>query len=94
MTEHKVLMTSRSYTRLTEGCSALISLMYPFNYSHVYIPLLPAGLVEVLSTPTPFLMGVHASLKTDVSEQVKNYYFNFNFILNMHFLFLMFCRWM
>lgn len=70
MTEQKVLMTSRSYSRLTEGCSALISLMYPFKYSHVYIPLLPAGLVEVLSTPTPFLMGVHASLKTDVSEQM------------------------
>ncbi|XP_050441146.1 myotubularin-related protein 13 [Adelges cooleyi] len=70
MTEHKVLLTSRSYTRLTEGCAALAALMYPFKYSHVYIPLLPAGLVEVLSTPTPFLMGVHASLKMDISEQM------------------------
>lgn len=71
MTEQKILFQSRSYTRLTEACRALTALMYPFRYSHVYIPLLPAALVEVLSTPTPFVMGVHSSLKTDVSEMVN-----------------------
>jgi hypothetical protein len=45
--------------------------MYPFRYTHVYIPLLPAALVEVLSTPTPFIMGVHSSLKAEVSELVS-----------------------
>ncbi|RZF38820.1 hypothetical protein LSTR_LSTR000523 [Laodelphax striatellus] len=68
MTEHKILFQSQSYSRLTDGCRALTALIYPFRYSHVYIPLLPAALVEVLSTPTPFVMGVHSSLKTDVSE--------------------------
>lgn len=68
MTEHKILFQSRSYSRLTSACRALTSLMYPFKYSHVHIPLLPTGLVDVLSTPTPFVIGVHASLKTDVSE--------------------------
>ncbi|VVC94973.1 unnamed protein product [Leptidea sinapis] len=32
--------------------------MFPFRYAHVYIPLLPAGLAEVLATPTPFLIGL------------------------------------
>lgn len=68
MTEHKILFHSKSYTRLTEGSRALTALMYPFKYTHVYIPLLPAALIEVLSTPTPFIMGVHSSLKSDVSE--------------------------
>ncbi|XP_076328826.1 myotubularin-related protein 13-like isoform X2 [Tachypleus tridentatus] len=68
MTEHKILFQSRSYTRLTEACHALISLMYPFKYSHVYIPLLPAALLEVLSTPTPFIMGVHSSLKGEIVD--------------------------
>lgn len=75
MTEQKILFQSRSYTRLTEACRALTALMYPFRYSHVYIPLLPAALVEVLSTPTPFVMGVHSSLKTDVSEMVNQLIF-------------------
>ncbi|XP_011302109.1 myotubularin-related protein 13 isoform X1 [Fopius arisanus] len=68
MTEHKILFHSASYSRLTEGCRALTALMYPFRYTHVYIPLLPAALVEILSTPTPFIMGVHSSLKQEVSE--------------------------
>jgi len=38
--------------------------------SYVYIPLLPAGLLEVLNTPTPFIAGVHTSLKPDPSELV------------------------
>ncbi|KAK9708693.1 uDENN domain [Popillia japonica] len=68
MTEHKILFHSKSYNRLTEACRALTALMYPFRYTHVYIPLLPAALVEVLSTPTPFIMGVHSSLKSEVAE--------------------------
>ncbi|GBL87002.1 Myotubularin-related protein 13 [Araneus ventricosus] len=68
MTEHKILFHSSSYSRLTDACHAATSLMYPFKYSHVYIPLLPSALIEVLSTPTPFLMGVHSSLKGEVVD--------------------------
>jgi myotubularin-related protein 5/13 len=68
MTEHKILFHSESYKRLTEGCRALTALMYPFCYTHVYIPLLPAALVDFLSAPTPFIMGVHSSLRAEVSE--------------------------
>lgn len=71
MTEHKILFHSKSYNRLTDACRALTALMYPFRYTHVYIPLLPAALIEVLSTPTPFIMGVHSSLKSEVVELVS-----------------------
>ncbi|CAD7092899.1 unnamed protein product [Hermetia illucens] len=68
MTEHKILFHSKSYFRLTESCRALTALMYPFRYSHVYIPILPAPLIEVLSTPTPFIMGVHSSLQNEITD--------------------------
>lgn len=68
MTEQKILFHSKSYTRLTESCRALTALMYPFRYSHVYIPILPASLIEVLSTPTPFIMGVHSSLQSEITD--------------------------
>jgi len=68
MTEHKILFHSKSYTRLHDACHALTSLMYPFKYSHVYIPILPASLLDVLSTPTPFVIGVHSSRKNEVSD--------------------------
>ncbi|CAG2109658.1 unnamed protein product, partial [Medioppia subpectinata] len=68
MTEHKILFHSRSYTRLTDACLAVTALMYPFVYNHIYIPILPSPLLEVLSTPTPFLMGIHSSLKNEVTD--------------------------
>uniref|UniRef100_T1JDW2 Myotubularin-related protein 13 n=1 Tax=Strigamia maritima TaxID=126957 RepID=T1JDW2_STRMM len=68
LTEHKLLFHSCSYTRLIEACQALTALLYPFKYSHVYIPLLPAVLVEVLSTPTPFIMGIHSNLRLEINE--------------------------
>lgn len=70
MTEQKILFHSSSYTRLTESCRALTALMYPFRYSHVYIPILPAALIEVLSTPTPFIMGVHSSLQPEIIDMI------------------------
>ncbi|XP_038054357.1 myotubularin-related protein 13-like isoform X3 [Patiria miniata] len=68
ITDNKILFHSSSYTRLTEACTALLSLLYPLKYSYVYIPILPAALMEVLSTPTPFIMGVHSSMKTEMAE--------------------------
>ncbi|KAI0213842.1 Myotubularin-related protein 13 [Lamellibrachia satsuma] len=68
LTDHKVLFHSQSYTRLTDASHALTALMYPLKYSYVYIPLLPAALLEVLSTPTPFVAGVHTSLRPDFSD--------------------------
>ncbi|KAI8129606.1 Myotubularin-related protein 13, partial [Lucilia cuprina] len=68
MTENKILFHSKSYSHLTESCKALVALMYPFRYTHVYIPILPAPLTEVLSTPTPFIMGIHSSLQTEITD--------------------------
>ncbi|XP_048241880.1 myotubularin-related protein 13-like isoform X3 [Haliotis rufescens] len=68
LTDHKILFHSFSYSRLTATAHAFVSLMYPLKYSYVYIPILPASLLEVLNTPTPFIAGVHASLRNDVVD--------------------------
>ncbi|XP_014680959.1 PREDICTED: myotubularin-related protein 13-like [Priapulus caudatus] len=70
LSDHKVLFLSESYSRLTDASHALVSLCFPLKYSYVYIPLLPAALLEVLSTPTPFIMGVHSSLKNDIADML------------------------
>lgn len=43
-------------------------IIHVLYYSYVYIPLLPAALVEVLSTPTPFIAGVHSSVRNEVLD--------------------------
>lgn len=68
LTEQKILFYSQSYARLNEACRGLIALMYPFKYSHTYIPILPAALVEFLSSPTPFIIGVHSCMKSEICD--------------------------
>jgi len=71
MTEHKILFHSTSYSRLTESCRALKALMYPLRYTHTYVPILPASIHEILSTPTPFIMGIHSSMQSEVNDVVS-----------------------
>ncbi|KAK2535745.1 Sbf2 [Columba guinea] len=68
LTENKVLFHSASFQRLSDACRALESLMFPLKYSYPYIPILPAQLLEVLSSPTPFIIGIHSVFRNDIHE--------------------------
>nr|KAF6497565.1 SET binding factor 1 [Rousettus aegyptiacus] len=68
LTEHKVLFLSRSYQRLSDACRGLLALLFPLRYSFTYVPILPAQLLEVLSTPTPFIIGVNAAFQAETQE--------------------------
>lgn len=36
------------------------TLLFPFSWPHVYVPILPASLHHFLDAPVPFVMGLHA----------------------------------
>jgi len=68
LTEQKILFYSSSFSRLTDSCMALISLIYPMRYSHTLIPVLPHSILEVLSSPTPYIIGVNSQHKEQIDE--------------------------
>ncbi|XP_051974415.1 myotubularin-related protein 5-like isoform X2 [Xyrauchen texanus] len=68
LTEHKILFLSSSYQRLTDACRALLAIMFPLTYSFTYIPILPGKLLEVLCTPTPFIIGVNSYFRSETQE--------------------------
>lgn len=68
LTEHKILFLSSSYQRLTDACRALLAIMFPLKYSFTYVPILPGKLLEVLSTPTPFIIGVNSFFRLETQE--------------------------
>ncbi|XP_034019214.1 myotubularin-related protein 5 isoform X3 [Thalassophryne amazonica] len=68
LTEHKILFLSRSYQRLTDACRGLLAIMFPLKYSFTYVPILPGKLLEVLSTPTPFIIGVSSLFRSETQE--------------------------
>ena len=68
LTEQKILLLSQSISRLTDSCTALTSLIYPMKYSHTLVPVLPSSLLDVLSSPTPFIIGVHSVNQEHVAD--------------------------
>jgi hypothetical protein len=60
----KVLFQSSDYNALTMSIMAFVAMLYPLEYMFPVIPLLPRCMNEaeqLLSAPTPFIIGVPAS---------------------------------
>ncbi|XP_075973016.1 DENN domain containing pinstripe isoform X1 [Anticarsia gemmatalis] len=58
--EHQVLLRSSDYNKLMLVAECVVSLLLPFTWAHVYVPILPAPLYHFLDAPVPFVMGLHA----------------------------------
>ena len=56
--ERRILVTSKKLSRLSACVQAANSLIYPMFWQHIFIPVLPAQLMDYLSAPMPFLIGV------------------------------------
>lgn len=46
----------------------LTTLLFPFQWQHVYVPILPASLLHFLDAPVPYLMGLQSKEGADRSK--------------------------
>ena len=59
--EYQVLVISEDYYRMMLVSESLTSLIQPFKWQHVYVPILPSKLgLNYLDAPTPYIMGIGA----------------------------------
>jgi hypothetical protein len=60
LNEKKILFTTNSsnYLLLTYVAEGILSLIYPFYWPYVYVPVMPVNLVTFLEAPTPFILGI------------------------------------
>ncbi|XP_074642323.1 DENN domain-containing protein 5B-like isoform X3 [Tubulanus polymorphus] len=56
--EHQILLYSSDYYQLMLVAEGICCLMFPFQWQHVYVPILPASLIHFLDAPVPFVMGL------------------------------------
>uniref|UniRef100_A0A8C3SFT9 DENN domain containing 5A n=1 Tax=Chelydra serpentina TaxID=8475 RepID=A0A8C3SFT9_CHESE len=59
--EFQILLYSQHYQRLMTVAETITALMFPFQWQHVYVPILPASLLHFLDAPVPYLMGLHSN---------------------------------
>lgn len=65
--ERRIIVTSRKLTRLSACVQSANDVIYPMNWQHIFIPVLPASLIDYMLAPMPFLIGV----PEDVLQQVQ-----------------------
>ncbi|XP_051778309.1 DENN domain-containing protein 5A isoform X2 [Erpetoichthys calabaricus] len=66
--EIQILLYSQHYQRLMTVAESITALMFPFQWQHVYVPILPASLLHFLDAPVPYLMGLHSNGQDDRSK--------------------------
>ncbi|XP_051546794.1 DENN domain-containing protein 5B isoform X3 [Myxocyprinus asiaticus] len=66
--EMQILLYSQDYQRLMVVAEGITTLLFPFQWQHVYVPILPASLLHFLDAPVPYLMGLQSKEGTDRSK--------------------------
>ncbi|XP_021326256.1 DENN domain-containing protein 2A [Danio rerio] len=66
--ERRVIFTADKLSTLSQCCHAVVALLYPFTWQHTYIPVLPPAMMDIVCTPTPFIVGLLSSSLTRLKE--------------------------
>ena len=56
--ERRIIFTSKKLYRLSACVQSANSVIYPMNWQHIFIPVLPMALMDYLLAPMPYLIGV------------------------------------
>ncbi|KAM8892101.1 DENN domain-containing protein 5B-like isoform 2-T2 [Spinachia spinachia] len=56
--ETQVLLCSHDYQRLMTVAEGITTLLFPFQWQHIYLPIVSAPLHHLLDAPVPFLIGI------------------------------------
>ncbi|XP_016060584.1 PREDICTED: DENN domain-containing protein 2A isoform X2 [Miniopterus natalensis] len=59
--ERRVIFIADKLSTLSKCCHAMVAITYPFTWQHTYIPVLPPAMIDIVCSPTPFLIGLLTS---------------------------------
>lgn len=55
--ERRVIFIADKLSTLSRCAHSALALLYPFTWQHTLVPVLPASLLDISCSPTPFVMG-------------------------------------
>ena len=70
--EKKIVFIDSNYSRLTDVMNSFLSLLYPFRWVNVYVPIMSIQMIQYLETFLPFLVGVHSSFIPHIKKLIIN----------------------
>ena len=66
--EKKILFIDDDYTRVSLVADNFISLLYPFQWWHTYIPIMSYEMLSILNSYLPFINGINSSFMPSVKQ--------------------------
>ena len=66
--EQSVLIIGHSHEEVSACTLAFKSLLHPYTWPNVIIPLLPEDIMDIVSSPVPYIIGIVATNKTGVKK--------------------------
>jgi hypothetical protein len=76
--ERRVIFIAETVDVLSSSVLAAASMLYPFTWQHIFIPLVPSRLKSYACAPMPYLIGVRKYLLPSLEREGENQ------ILNKH----------
>lgn len=46
----------------------MVALLYPFEWQHTFVTVLPTSLIDIVEAPTPYIVGILSSLKPHLTD--------------------------
>lgn len=68
LAERRIIFTSQRLDSLSCCVQAANALLYPMVWQHIFIPILPLTMKEILCAPMPYLIGVPKAVLETVSR--------------------------
>ncbi|XP_076857225.1 DENN/MADD domain containing 2Db [Brachyhypopomus gauderio] len=66
--ERRVLFIAEELSTLSQVLHSVAALLFPFEWQHTFISIVPRVLLDVYLAPTPYLLGVQSSLLHLISD--------------------------
>lgn len=64
--EHRIALLSKYHSLLGPTAEALLSLLFPFHWQGMYLPIMPYSMLDILDAPVPYLVGLNSKYFYDV----------------------------
>lgn len=68
LTDSSIIVVGSDLSEVSAFCYGLISIIFPLNWHHLFIPIMPISLIDSIQSPAPFLVGIHSSIITKLND--------------------------
>lgn len=66
--ERKIIFCASRLSTLSSCISAMVALLYPFEWQHTYVTVLTTSLIDIVEAPTPYIIGILTSMKSFLED--------------------------